>query len=312
MEYSENIIDIRPTLSVRDGMYALIRLRASGLSITLNGIRCYLSGSFLLCLSKADVLTVQGGKHDATSIHFLPYFYNVNLNHEVIGLALYEEMRTRHGYPDFHLFRERNERYFGILPLTDYEYEMILACFRRAAAHLEGHESDVMWSCRTRSDIISVLRIGEGAYLGERTGGKGNEILRYIRDHVGEPITLPGLCKQFHTNRTTLSALIKQMTGLSPMQYIIEERLNQSCPDLLFTRIPIVEVAHKYGFSDVNYYIRAFKKRFGTTPLRYRNDGYAERLKNEHIYHELARAQLSAPSEEKEDGMLSEESASEK
>jgi AraC family transcriptional regulator len=70
---------------------------------------------------------------------------------------------------------------------------------------------------------------------------------------------------------------VKALTGLSPMQYVLEERLNQSRPDLLFTDIPISEISLKYGFLDDNYYIRAFKKRFGKTPLQYRLDGRAAR-----------------------------------
>jgi len=65
---------------------------------------------------------------------------------------------------------------------------------------------------------------------------------------------------------------------MAPMEYVMEERLNQSCPDLLFTALPIGDVALKYGFSGANYYIRAFKRRFGKSPLQYRNDGL-ERLR---------------------------------
>jgi AraC-like DNA-binding protein len=56
------------------------------------------------------------------------------------------------------------------------------------------------------------------------------------------------------------------------MQFVLEERLNQSRPDLLFTALPIGFIAMKYGFSDANYYIRAFKQRFGQSPLQYRNE----------------------------------------
>jgi AraC family transcriptional regulator len=136
--------------------------------------------------------------------------------------------------------------------------------------------------------MISILRIAEGAYLGEQAE-KGCDILRYIRDNIGKEITLPALCKQFNTNRTTLTDLMKELTGLSPMQYVLEERLSQSHPDLLFTSIPISEIAEKYGFDDPNYYIRAFKKRFGVTPLNYRSKGVEERIKNENIYHEKER-----------------------
>lgn len=285
MEYTKTLIHITSTPESSDSMYSLICLKADGLLLTLNSIRCYLDGHYLLCLSQDDRLSVHNGYCEAQTLHFLPYFYNVNLNHKVIGLNIYEEMRTLYGYPDFHLFRSRDDSFFGIVRLNVEEYDMVKLCFQRARKHIESHSEDKMWSCRARSVMISILRIAEGAYLGEQSE-KGNDILRYIRDNIGKEITLPALCKQFNTNRTTLTDLMKAITGLSPMQYVLEERLNQSRPDLLFTSIPVSEIAEKYGFDDTNYYIRAFKKRFGITPLQYRGKGLEERIKNENIYRE--------------------------
>ena len=97
-------------------------------------------------------------------------------------------MRTLYGYPDFHLFRSRDDSFFGIVRLNDEEYEMEKICFQRVRQHIESRSEDKMWSCRARSVMISILRIAEGAYLGEQSE-KGNEILRYIRDNIGKDIT---------------------------------------------------------------------------------------------------------------------------
>ena len=283
MHYDYALIHMTNTLESSDTMYSIICLRAARLSVTLNGVRCYLDGKYMLCLSQDDTLRVEGGRYEALNLHFQPYFYNVNLNHNVIGLSMYEEMRSRFGYPDFHLFRQRDASFVGILPLNDEEYELSNRHFLRVGQHIDNHPTDKMWSCHARSDMISILRIAEGAYQGDAVHD-GNEILRFIRDHLGEEITLTTLSQRFHTNRTTLTRLIKEQTGMTPMQYVMEERLNQSRPDLLFTDVSVQDLAEKYGFADVNYFIRAFKKRFGKTPLQYRTEGCAERIRNQNIY----------------------------
>ncbi len=283
MHYDFSLIHMTNTLESSDTMYSIICLRAARLSVTLNGVRCYLDGKYMLCLSQDDTLRVEGGRYEALNLHFQPYFYNVNLNHNVIGLSMYEEMRSRFGYPDFHLFRQRDASFVGILPLNDEEYELSNRHFLRVGQHIDNHPTDKMWSCHARSDMISILRIAEGAYQGDAVHD-GNEILRFIRDHLGEEITLTTLSQRFHTNRTTLTRLIKEQTGMTPMQYVMEERLNQSRPDLLFTDVSVQDLAEKYGFADVNYFIRAFKKRFGKTPLQYRTEGCAERIRNQNIY----------------------------
>ncbi|MBO4868128.1 MAG: helix-turn-helix domain-containing protein [Clostridia bacterium] len=96
---------------------------------------------------------------------------------------------------------------------------------------------------------------------------------------------MSALCTKFSTNRTTLANTIKELTGLSPAQYVLSERLGQTRPELLFTAIPVSEIAEKYGFDDPNYYIRAFKKKYGTTPLQYRKNGFEKRISEEKNYH---------------------------
>jgi len=292
MIFENHIIHITQTVEVDDNMYSLLCLRASALSLSLNGVRCYLDGTYLLCLTFEDRLVIHGGEYAATNLQFLPYFYNVNLNHDIIGMPIYEEMKTRYGYPDFHWFRERDERFIGILPINENEYETTKLSMQRSQLFIDDHPNDEMWSCHVRMEIISILRIAECVYYGEQIGVE-NKILRYIKDNIGEPLTLQAICNRFHTNRTTLSRIVKELTGMSPGQYILEERMNQSRPDLLFTSIPIREIAERYGFDDVNYYIRSFKKRFGKTPMQYRAEGREERIRNQSYYRKKAKEALN-------------------
>lgn len=282
MRYDASLIRLTDSLPKNDSMYSLICLSAVRLSLSLSGTRCFLDGKYLLCLSADDFLQVHNGYYEALQLKFMPYFYNVNLNHQVIGMPMYEEMRANHGYPDFRLFRHRDENYIGILPLDEDGYRIVMGHLRRAGEFIAGHETDPFWSCRTRSEMIAVLRIAEGADLPEE---EGCEVIRYLQEHIAENHTLASLCERFHTNRTTLSRQIKDRTGMTPMQYLREERLRQSLPDLLFTFLPIGDVARKYGFSDPNYYIRLFRGRYGKTPQQYRTEGFDNRVEREEFYH---------------------------
>lgn len=282
MRYDASLIQLTDSLQKNDSMYSLICLSAVKLNLSLSGTRCFLDGKYLLCLNADDFLQVRSGYYEALQLRFMPYFYNVNLNHQVIGMPLYEEMRANHGYPDFHLFRHRDDSYIGILPLDEDGYRLVMGHLRRAEGFIARHETDNMWSCRTRSEMIAILRIAEGAGLPEE---EGTDVIRYIQENIAEDHTLTSLCERFHTNRTTLSRQIKERTGMTPMQYIREERLRQSLPDLLFTFLPIGEVARKYGFSDANYYIRIFRGRYGKTPQQYRTEGFENRVEREEFFH---------------------------
>lgn len=292
MKYEESLINVNNKFCENDSMYSLVLLSTEALTITLSGYRCYLDGKYIICLNSSDKLAIHSGHFEATTLSYKPYFYNVNLNHQIIGAKFYDEMRDKYGYPDFRLFRMRDTDYFGIIHISDEEYNTASIYFEQAKRDIATHTNDVMWSCRARSDIISILRIAEAAYLGKQSGLE-NEVFRYIYDNINSEINLDVLCSRFNTNRTSLSQLIKEKTGLPPMKFILETRLVQSCPVLLFTNLPINEIAEKYGFSDANYYIRSFKKRYGKTPLQYRKDGLEARIRDQEIYHRRAEKEIT-------------------
>jgi len=296
MRYDDSLIRLTDNLQTSESMYSLICLSAAGLHLKLNSIHCFLDGKYLLCLSTDDDLQVLGGYFEALHLQFTPYFYNVNLNHHVIGMPLYDEMRAAHGYPDFHLFRHWDDTFLGILPLDEDAYRMVREHLRRSGVFIAGHETDNFWSCRTRSEMIAILRIAEGAGL---PGEEGTDVIRYIQENIAADLSLAALCTRFHTNRTTLSRQIRERTGMTPMQYVREERLRQSLPDLLFTFLPIGEVAEKYGFADANYYIRQFRQKYGKTPQQYRTDGFDSRVQGEEFFHKREKDVLNRTAFEK-------------
>ncbi len=276
MTYTYDLISITQELNDCGDEFSFVLLDASSLSVTLDGIRCWLDGKYMLCMRENSELRVKGGTYKAQNLRFKPCFVNVNLSPAVIDSLEYTSMRTEHSYPDFRLFCSRDECYIGIISLSGSEYGTAMLYFNRIEHHIDAHDEDYMWSCRARSDLFSIFNIAESAFSGTNSG-EGNEIIRYIKENIEEKLTLSMLCDRFSTNRTTLSDMIKEITGLPPMEYVLEEKINLSRLDLLFTEIPINELAAKYGFSSSNYFIRAFKKRYSKSPFEYRTEGRAAR-----------------------------------
>jgi YesN/AraC family two-component response regulator len=90
-------------------------------------------------------------------------------------------------------------------------------------------------------------------------------IEEYITSHLDENITVPMLCKEFNISRTRLYALCNQYIPGGIASYVKTKRLLKAKDLLLTTDMTASDISLKVGFSDYNYFLKAFKKHFGTS-----------------------------------------------
>lgn len=93
--------------------------------------------------------------------------------------------------------------------------------------------------------------------------------LLYIAEHMKEDITIKKLSKLAGYNQQYFIRLFKQNTGVSPYQYIISYRLQESVK-LLKKGYSITEAAQMTGYKDLKSLSRAFKSKFGMPPKLWR------------------------------------------
>lgn len=92
------------------------------------------------------------------------------------------------------------------------------------------------------------------------------DILRYIREHYTEDITLDRLAEYVELSRTYVSGLFKKETGMNLTNYITNYRIEKAKELLRDTNLKSYEVAEKVGFLDESYFSRSFKKITGESP----------------------------------------------
>lgn len=73
-----------------------------------------------------------------------------------------------------------------------------------------------------------------------------------------------------------LSRVCREIMGVSVKELIIVYRMKIATNWLRYTTVPVRNVAQEVGYSDKKYFVRAFRKVFGMTPVQYRT---AEREK---------------------------------
>lgn len=98
---------------------------------------------------------------------------------------------------------------------------------------------------------------------------KLQRVKNYIRDRLSENISLQDVCREVGLSKCYFAQLFKQSTGISPYQYIIEQRVRKA-RHLLKQDIPLVEIALSCGFANQSAFNKTFYKCMGITPRQYR------------------------------------------
>ncbi|MBP1903768.1 AraC-like DNA-binding protein/mannose-6-phosphate isomerase-like protein (cupin superfamily) [Paenibacillus turicensis] len=94
--------------------------------------------------------------------------------------------------------------------------------------------------------------------------------MEYIHDHIYSDLSLELLANQADLNKSTFCRYFKQLTGLSPFTYIVQQRIRKSCEALLNSESKITEIATQCGFYNISYFNRAFLQYMKCTPSEYR------------------------------------------
>jgi YesN/AraC family two-component response regulator len=96
-------------------------------------------------------------------------------------------------------------------------------------------------------------------------------VMHYIQEHLSEKITIDSLCRKAYFSRNMFFRWFKEQFGISPVEYINEERVKLAKHLLAKHSNNVYTVSILCGFSDVNYFIRVFRKLEGVTPKAYQS-----------------------------------------
>jgi AraC-like DNA-binding protein/mannose-6-phosphate isomerase-like protein (cupin superfamily) len=93
----------------------------------------------------------------------------------------------------------------------------------------------------------------------------------YLEANLQQSLTLAALARTAGASASHLNALFTAQCGVSPMHYLQRLRLERACWLLANPYLRIHQVAEACGYEDVNYFTRLFRRRFKTSPGRWRS-----------------------------------------
>lgn len=108
-------------------------------------------------------------------------------------------------------------------------------------------------------------------FKGGLSGRRLRRVMAFIEDNYEGDLSLAELAQVGGMSTFHFAREFKRATGTTPHQYLIKFRIEQAKSLLAESRLPLVEVSSRAGFSHQSHFTRLFRRLTGTTPLAFRH-----------------------------------------
>lgn len=121
--------------------------------------------------------------------------------------------------------------------------------------------------------LVKIIQSQSLKSVGEGKGRSANPKLTYIvgliRENITNKVELKNVAKIAGLSTSALYRLFKTELGISPVEFVILEKIKLAKKYLTDKNVYIKNVCFEAGFEDSNYFIRLFKHYEGITPKQY-------------------------------------------
>ncbi len=160
--------------------------------------------------------------------------------------------------------KSENELIFSLVK------DIIEQCANKGKSHKKIIEGELLTLLALHSS--SMIRTNENADKNIETFEKIQPAINIINTNFGCNIKIPDLAKKCFLSESSLRRLFIAFCGLSPDGYLHKVRMNIACARLLSGNMNIIDVALECGYPTLSSFNRQFKKTFGVSPSKWKNE----------------------------------------
>ncbi len=162
--------------------------------------------------------------------------------------------------------------------LDHFESADVSSCLRNILREMELKNEGYEHICQAYMEILIIRLMRNTALTAQAeppvisSNRQCAAIKRYIDLHFKETLTLSQLADEAHMNKYYLSHTFKREYGVSPINYLISRRIDESKYLLTETDLSMSQIAHVLGFSSLSYFSQVFHKAQGISPMEFRQN----------------------------------------
>lgn len=162
---------------------------------------------------------------------------------------------------------------FGIISTDD----RVIEYFHKAFDVAEESEENRVAGMTALTAILNVmydykngnLTVGEA---GKSISDMATEIKRYIDIYLTTVKDISEIAGRFDISARTVYSKFRNAYGVTPSEYITENRLELAKELLSDLTVSVADVSERSGFSSASYFCKQFSKKYGISPQKYRKN----------------------------------------
>lgn len=233
----------------------------------------YIAGGYSYPIRTGDILLYnQGDLHEVTS----------SLHHEIGTFCFGISGLHLRGLPEGHFTRAETG---FVRPAVD-EIDHIQSLCEMIYEHAERRTgySDEIVSHLLPALVLLAASLPPDARAADQPHNLvlANRIRQYIGTHFTEQLTLEDIGEALSMSPYHLAHIFKDMTGMSPIHYMIRCRIGEAQNLLISTDYSATQIAAIVGYTNVNHFNAIFAKLVGLPSIRYRRS-YLENMQGRRL-----------------------------
>lgn len=168
---------------------------------------------------------------------------------------------------------------FGYIDNIGHKQEILACIYSMIAASFEDDEySNIYINAKLLELVYLLIKYAKCEkeehvdIKSEKYKEQVGNIVAYIDEHCMEDISVSDIAEAFDYSYGYISKLFKEYLGITIKNYIMMVRLRKCVNDLLYTDLPIIQIALQNGFPNIKSFYKEFEMKYHMTPSNYRKE----------------------------------------